>query len=307
MLPLAARAASAQSVDRDVPYVVDARPEQHLDFHWPPGAPSASVLFVHGGSLEESGERRTSALYAGVCEPFVRAEIACATTDYRLSPSFRWPTMALDVAAAVRAVRDRTADRGGDPDRVFLFGHSSGCHLVAILGTNPEYLTSVQLGPSDVAGIIPMGCTLDKYDAALRGLSADGIRDVFDRSGEVEMYGTAEGWISANPAHWIGPDVPPALVIVARAERFFPSILEQGARFVRLLKENDVPADLVIVPGTHLSSIEDLGKPGDPTFAAIRAFVEDPVAATSGGAEARTRSVRSCMRTTLWTARIDII
>lgn len=270
---LSAAPGAAQTVQRDISYAADPHPEQHLDLHWPDGTARAVVLFVHGGSLREAGERRSSPRYADVCQPFVTSGIACATTDYRLFPGFRWPTMVLDVAAAVGEVRERWTARGGAADRVFLFGHSSGCHLVASLGTNAEYLTSVGLAPSDLAGIVPMGCTLDKYDTALRGLDATDIREGFQESDELDLYGTAEQWISANPAHHLGSHVPPTLVVVAHQERFFPSILEQGARFVRLLKEADVPAELVIVPGSHRSSIEDLDEPGDPTFEAIRRFI----------------------------------
>lgn len=55
-----------------------------------------------------------------------------------------------------------------------------------------------------------------------------------------------------------------------------PAVLEQGARFVRRLLELEVAADLVLVPGTHMKSIAALGEPGNPTFAAIKAFIGHP-------------------------------
>jgi hypothetical protein len=54
-----------------------------------------------------------------------------------------------------------------------------------------------------------------------------------------------------------------------------PAVLEQGARFVRQLLEAGVAADLVIVPGRHMTSIAALPNPGNPTFAAIRRFIEN--------------------------------
>lgn len=68
--------AQAPRMERDIPYASDPHPEQHLDLHWPPGSPAATVLFVHGGSLNESGERRWSAPYRRVCEPFVATGVA---------------------------------------------------------------------------------------------------------------------------------------------------------------------------------------------------------------------------------------
>ncbi|HUE96703.1 MAG TPA: hypothetical protein VMN39_08590 [Longimicrobiaceae bacterium] len=67
--------------------------------------------------------------------------------------------------------------------------------------------------------------------------------------------------------------MPATLVLLAEQERFFPAILEQGARYVRLLLEADVRADLVIVPGRHMSSAAQFGTPGDPALAEVLAFM----------------------------------
>jgi len=260
---------------RDVAYVAEPHPEQHLDFDWPGGTPPATVLFVHGGSLQESGERRGSAPYRDVCRPFLAAGYACASTDYRLAPSFTWPTMPQDVAAAVAKVRELVAERGGDPDRLFLFGHSSGCMLAAGLGTNPAYLATVGLAPKNLAGVVAMGCILDDNDLALRGATADRIRERFQAdSDSVRTFGTAEGYLSAIPSFFVDSNSAPTLVIVAEGERVHPPVLEQGARFVRLLDEAGVYGDLVIVPGKHMSSIAAIAEPGDPTFASILRFLE---------------------------------
>ncbi|MFL6259309.1 MAG: alpha/beta hydrolase [Thermoanaerobaculia bacterium] len=274
-LPAAAAGPAVTAELKNIPYVENGGPDQVMDLSWPRTAPKATILFIHGGSLEEAGERRTSPPYRNVCKPFVAAGMACASMDYRLAPSHSWPAMPNDVAAAVAKLRQLVVQRGWAPKRIFLFGHSSGCHLAAVLGTNATYLRSVGLTPADLAGVIAMGCTLDREDAALRGLTADRIREPFaqDRE-EVAKYGTAENWLAANPASFVGPHTPPTLVVVARAERFMPPVLEQGARFVRRLLELGIAADLVLVPGKHMESIAALGKPGDPTFDAIRVFIE---------------------------------
>ncbi|MCI0486614.1 MAG: alpha/beta hydrolase [Blastocatellia bacterium] len=262
---------------KNVQYVKDGLPDQTLDFYWPGQKPKATVLFIHGGSLNESGERRTSAVYRDICKPFVDAGFGCATMDYRLAPTHKWPAMPQDVASAILTVRQLVSSRGGDPDRLFLFGHSSGCHLAAILGTDLKYLKDVGLTPGNLAGIIAMGCVLDLHDSALRRVTADQIRQAFirDRS-STDRYLTPEDLLGANPSYHIGPHVPPTLVLVAEQERFMPPILEQGARFVRRLLEKKIPANLVIVPGRHMSSISDIGQPDNKSFAAIRAFLENP-------------------------------
>ena len=270
------------SMVRDVAYVDDAESEQHMDVFWPPSQARATVLFIHGGSLQESGERRSSPVYRDVCRRFVSAGIACASMDYRLAPSHKWPAMPEDVVSAVVALRKLVQERGGDANRLFLFGHSSGCHLAAIVGTNPVYLGSKGLSPRDLAGVIAMGCTLDREDAALRGFTVETIRVPFARSADdVATFGSPENWLAANPAGFVGEHVPPFLVVVAEAERFMPPVLEQGSRFTRRLLENGVSADVVIVPGGHMSSIADIGKAGDPTFAAVKKFIDQPRSAAA--------------------------
>ncbi len=264
------------STVRDVPYVTNGSLEQKLDFYWAPGA-RTTVLFVHGGSLLASGERRGSAPYRSVCPALVEAGMACATMDYRLAPTHKWPAMPQDVASAVRNVRDLVSARGGDPERLILFGHSSGCQLAAVVGLDATYLQDVGLSSQNLAGVITMGCVLDRWDAAFRGVTAEQIRARFaaDRS-ENERYRSAEELLAANPSFHLGRHAPPFLVLVAEDERFMPPILEQGARFVRRLLELKIPAEIKVVPGTHMSSISEIGDPGSAVLREVLAFARDP-------------------------------
>lgn len=242
--------AAAQRVTRSIPYRVHPTAEQHLDLYQPsstPAAPAAPVvLFIHGGSLEESGERRNSPMYVPVCPGLAARGLVCATMDYRLSPSYKWPAMPADVAAAVRWLRDSVAAHGGDPRHIVLVGHSSGCHLAAHVGLDSVYLATEGVAWSAITGVVAMGCTLN--DASAR----------------------------------IGPRAPPVLVLVAESERFFPSILEEGARFVRLMREQERSADLRILTGRrHVTTTTNFGDPGDPVANLVVEFVRNPTAVTA--------------------------
>lgn len=287
LLPLIAPVAAQQArVERDVVYQPEGGPDQVLDLHTPPVGGFPTVIFVHGGSLSESGERRSSEVYAHVCEPFVAEGIGCATIDYRLAPTHRWPAMPEDVAAAVRWVHDNIAARGGDSDRLFLFGHSSGCHLTAVVGTNEKYLRGVGLRPNDLAGIIPMGCILAPLDPIIRrayasGFGLDSLRALWNARPD-DRFASFDDRLDSDPSRFVGDHVPAALIVIAEQERFRPTILEQAAHFVDLMYEAGRPADIAIVPGSHMSSIADIVKAGDPTFAAIVSFIANPDAAGFG-------------------------
>ena len=275
-------ASPARESERNRPYVDGGTADQVLDFDAPAGVTGfPTVIFIHGGSLREEGERRTSPVYARVCEPFVVANVACATIDYRLAPTNKWPAMPLDAAAAVKWVRTRVEALRGDPKRLFVFGHSSGCHLAAIIGANPKYLASVGLAPSDLAGVIAMGCTLAPTEELLSRLTMDQLKERYPKTTEATTFGTLDERLDSDPSRFIGPAMPPTLVVLSEAERFFPAILEQGAKFARRVLEAKGAADVVIVPGRHMTSIGNLWQKDDPTFAAIRKFMADPASAGS--------------------------
>jgi acetyl esterase/lipase len=138
VLALAASSAAgrAQSVERNLAYGPD--PLQRLDLSVPAGTGFSTVIFVHGGSLS-SGDKGDED-YGRVCAPFPTAGIACANVNYRLVPAHRWPAPAEDVAAAVAWVKANVGARGGDPHELFLFGHSSGATLVALVASDARYL-----------------------------------------------------------------------------------------------------------------------------------------------------------------------
>jgi acetyl esterase/lipase len=134
---------------------------------------------------------------------------------------------------------------------------------------------SARLTPGDVAGVIAMGCVLAPLEETLSTRSLDEFRAQWAaRSRPDRTFATADELIESDPSRFIGRHMPPTLVICAEAERFFPAILEQGAKFVRRLLDLDRPADLVIVPGRHMTSIQSITEPGNPAFRAVKAFID---------------------------------
>ena len=58
---------------------------------------------------------------------------------YRLAPQSPYPAGAEDLAAIVAWVADKIGERGGDPARVYLMGHSAGAVHVANYVSHPEF------------------------------------------------------------------------------------------------------------------------------------------------------------------------
>jgi hypothetical protein len=71
-------------------------------------------------------------------------------------------------------------------------------------------------------------------------------------------------------------------VLVAESERFMPAILEEGARFVRLMRELERSADLRILAGRrHVTTTTGFADPNDAVANLVAEFVRNPKAVTA--------------------------
>lgn len=127
---LAAAPRDGVNVVRDVAYGADAR--QRLDLFVPAGKSGVPVVvFIHGGAYV-AGERNINAeVYGNVATWFARQGMLGVNATYRLAPAATWPAAAEDVAGMVRWLKANAAAHGGDPQRIWLIGHSAGATHVA--------------------------------------------------------------------------------------------------------------------------------------------------------------------------------
>lgn len=157
-------------------------PLQVLDV-WPAqGAtgPAPLIVFVHGGGWKRGSKDNAT----GQAKPvhFANAGYAFASINYRLVPQHTVEEQAADVAAAVAALRARAGSLGLDPDRIVLMGHSAGAHLVALVGTDPQYLDAAGVPRAAIRGVVPIDGAA--YDVAAQmedagRLMADTYRQAF--------------------------------------------------------------------------------------------------------------------------------
>jgi arylformamidase len=85
------------------------------------------LLFVHGGGFV-AGDKSTpgSPFYDNVGQWATHNDMLGVTMTYRLAPEHRWPSGSEDVARAVQWLREHVGDHGGDPEQIFVMGHSAG-------------------------------------------------------------------------------------------------------------------------------------------------------------------------------------
>jgi arylformamidase len=138
------------SVARGITYVDDLVSNlQRLDVYTPersgtcPRAPV--VMWIHGGGWARGDKRRVG----DKARFFNDLGYVFVSVNYRLSAPPGDPTRpvhpahAQDVGAAVAWVQGHAKSYGGDGRRIALLGHSAGAHLVALVGTDPDYIEDV--------------------------------------------------------------------------------------------------------------------------------------------------------------------
>lgn len=149
-------------------YAYGAAPLQQLDYAHPAGAgPTPLIVFVHGGGWQRGD--KASATGPQQVAHWTGNGYAFASINYRLVPNAIVEQQAADVAAAIAWLRSNAGRLNIDTTRVVLMGHSAGAHLVALVGTDPQYLAAAGMTLSDLRGVI-----------ALDGAAYDVARQIAD-------------------------------------------------------------------------------------------------------------------------------
>ncbi len=183
------------------------------------------VIWVHGGGWRNGDKDNRSG--QGLCIKWSESGITMVNLNYRLTPEVQHPAHIEDVAAGVAWVINNIAQRGGDPKRVFLLGHSAGAHLVALLGTAPEYLGKHQLHPSQLAGVL----AIDTASYDLRSTQSPAVRKMIkDAFGEDrQVLAGASPLLHAQK----DPGASPPMIIATVQQR--PDALEESTALHKLL------------------------------------------------------------------------
>lgn len=173
-----------------------------LDVCYPVDAAAAPVVVFFYGGAWRSGNKR---LYRYVIKALARRGYVAVVPDYRIYPQVRYPCFLEDAALAVRWAKDNAKRLGGDPDKLFLSGHSAGAHIAAMLALDVRWLHAVGLSPGrDVAGLIGLA---GPYD--FLALQDDVVKQVFGDRDRPET----------QPASHVGPGAPPALLLTGSNDR----------------------------------------------------------------------------------------
>ncbi|GAA0873122.1 alpha/beta hydrolase [Gangjinia marincola] len=238
--------------------------EEHLpslNVFAPPKAENAPVIiFVHGGNWN-SGKKET---YWFLGRNFAKKDIVTVIPGYTLSPRVNCEVMAKEIAEAVHWTKENIAQYGGDPEQIYVMGHSAGGHLVALISTNPTYLKN----PSEyIKGVILNDAAkLDAYSL----LQIDPPTAKFDYATTWTTSPTE--WKNASPIYYLDEETPTMKVYIGTET--YKSILFYNKAFLEELRQYQPDAEGIYLDKKHVPMMSQFVWPWNDRYKEIVEFIE---------------------------------
>ena len=195
-----------------------AKERCRLDIYYPTGVEDfATIVWFHGGGIK-AGNKHISDLLK-------EKGIAVVAVNYRLHPKVKAPVYIEDAAAATAWTMKHIADYGGDPNKIFVSGHSAGGYLTSMIGLDKSYLSKHDIDADDLAGLIPFsGHTITHFTIRAE-MGIDGKQVVVDKYA---------------PIQHIRIGAPPYIIITGDREEELLGRYEENAYMYRMMLVNGV-------------------------------------------------------------------
>lgn len=179
------------------------------------------VIFVHGGNWN-SGNKE---IYSFIGRNFAKKKVVTVIPGYTLSPIASYDVMAKEIAQAVIWTQKNITTYGGDPEEIYVMGHSAGGHLVALVATNPTYIKN----PSQIISgvILDDAAGLDMY-SYLQDYPPTASNN-YDRTWTKDPA----KWKEASPIYYLDKETPPFKIYVGL--KTYSSIAKYNEIFLKEL------------------------------------------------------------------------
>jgi arylformamidase len=230
------------------------------------GSNSPVIMYIHGGSWSE-GDKAELHYKAGY---FTEKGYVFVSINYRLSPVVKHPVHVQDVANAITWFFNNAKHYSSDSKRIYLMGHSSGAHLVALLSVDDSFLTKAGGSIDMIKGVI-----------LIDGIGYDLPLLMDNTTGKTkEVYANAIGdsrreWEDASPINFIREDVriPPMLIMYA-GDR--PTSAIEAKKISERLMSVKSPCRIYGYPKkTHVTLNREIGKADDKSTEDIMRFLQE--------------------------------
>ncbi len=267
---------------RDVSYLKDSLPKHRLDLFRPKQTKAPVLIFVHGGGWIEGDKALAIGdvdVYGNIGRFYASQGILTAIINYRLlnlsePPGDRSLTLddqLSDVASSVAWLHQNAKTFGGDPNKIFLMGHSAGAQLVAHLALRPDLLNQKGL-PSDVikGAILASAAGLDLKQVPLEAM---GKKPNYYTRRLADTRVPTDWRERHSPINYIHKGAPPFLLMYAGGESSDLKI--QIDHFHEALLAQSVSSQKTVVGGeNHEKMVLVLSHPRKSAVPVILDFIK---------------------------------
>lgn len=244
---------------------------QSLDLYVPaqavPGANLPMMVYVHGGGMARGSKNNRK----GHEITFPKAGFITACINYRKSDpdaegheKAMYPDHVEDVAAAIAWLHYNARQIGGDPNRIFLMGHSSGAALVALVATDEQFLAKFKIPLSTLKGVI---CNDSGFYDLMERAKRPRSRLVIENA-----YGSDPAvWQKASPSSHVraGKGIPPFFLTYTTMPKE-----KMAEAFAHQLSSAGIPATVFSSLGRDHEEVNfAVSDPGDPLNTAVFRFL----------------------------------
>ena len=179
------------------------------------------LIFVHGGNWN-SGRKGT---YDLLGRNFASKGVITVIPDYTLSPEANYDEMARQIVSVIQWTKKNISQYNGNPNTIYITGHSAGGHLSALAVMNPKY----GIDSGSISGII----LNDAAGLDIRNYLEENPPTVKDDY-LATWTSNSELWKDASPIYFLNKNTPPFLIYVG--DKTYNAVKISNNRFVNALK-----------------------------------------------------------------------
>jgi acetyl esterase/lipase len=233
---------------KDITYLEKASdlPQKALNIFAPRKAEMAPVLiFIHGGSWH-SGRKE---IYDFMGSRLARRGVVTVIIDYPLAPDYQLPAMEKASVLAVKWVKENIEQYGGDPNNIFISGHSAGGHLAALAAIKKEPWEEIGMDNPLQGAILNDPAGLDWYWFLTERKEKYNAEDNYDA-----FTSDPQVWKAYSPIYFLeGKEIP---LLIMEGEKTYPGISLTVERFRKEGEAKGTPLTYSFYPKTkHIPMI----------------------------------------------------
>ncbi|PZX51960.1 alpha/beta hydrolase [Algoriphagus chordae] len=241
-------------------------PNKNLDVYAPKKANNLPVLvFFYGGSWE-SGKKE---MYHFLGNRLARRDVIVVIADYPLASDYQISAMQKSALAAVNWTKDNIESYGGNPDQIFVSGHSAGGHLASLIAVKEGDLEASENGKKLAGSILIDAAGLDMYGYLEETSTGEGKKYLNAFTDDPAV------WKEYSSMYFLTEDLSPMLIL--EGGRTYPSIQASRERFMKRIEEKGIDDVTVkIYPNKkHIPMITQFLWTGGKVYKDVLGFIEE--------------------------------